>query len=202
MYVATLRLIASFVLLYSNVVSAQPAAKANAPKAIVAEVISLVHLASLGDIPGVEKLLASGMNINAAEAYHSMGALHTAVANGQIRLVNKLLMMGANPNAVDQRGVTPLILAVHYSNGEVVKLLLQANANTNTVPHSGPTALITAIQKQDLGLVVSLLEAGASSSLPDCFGTTPIKAAQRTQQASIVTRINAALEKMRPPTTP
>ena len=75
-------------------------------------------------------------------------ALHLA-ADGHIKAVKLLLAKGANPNAQDNEGKTPLMIAAHPSSRydpndkleKIIKLLLQANANPGISDFEGKTAL-------------------------------------------------------------
>lgn len=56
-------------------------------------------------------------------------ALHLAVEDGRINTVRELLAAGADVNATDAMGYTPLMLA-DGGNADMVRLLLQAGADT------------------------------------------------------------------------
>jgi len=69
-------------------------------------------------------------------------ALHIAIKNDNIRMIAKLLAMGANANIGSEAmiyyphfdktfGVTPLYVAIYTENVEAVKLLLESGANAN-----------------------------------------------------------------------
>jgi len=62
---------------------------------------------------------------------------------GQLDILKLLIKIGANVNAKDSYGYTPLLYASRYNKLEVVKLLLKAGADIN-VRNKGDTALILA----------------------------------------------------------
>jgi len=49
--------------------------------------------------------------------------LYWAFINGHLEIVKELLIAGANPNIVDEYGVSPLYLASINDNLEVIELL-------------------------------------------------------------------------------
>ena len=55
--------------------------------------------------------------------------LHTVCTWGDVEAVKELLRNGADPNALGDRGCTPLFNAVMGENGEVVQTLLAAGSD-------------------------------------------------------------------------
>ena len=66
-------------------------------------------------------------------------------------------MKGANINAQDDKGETPLMYAASAGSEDAVKLMLRKNANPTAKDHNGQTALEYATQWKRLD-VVQLLE--------------------------------------------
>ncbi len=56
-------------------------------------------------------------------------------------LVRKLLTAGANPNAKDKKGITPLRYAMRAQDAKVMEMLLKAGANPNTKIEGGQSLL-------------------------------------------------------------
>lgn len=68
-------------------------------------------------------------------------ALHSAVSQNDTELVKSLIATGANINAADEIGRTPLMLAVDSNRFQIAQQLLDAGANTNLVNSDGWSAL-------------------------------------------------------------
>jgi len=100
-------------------------------------------------------------------------------AIGDLFGVQRALVCGADVDARDHVGRTPLILAAQYSshrlcfsllgNGDqvcrVVHRLLEAGADANAVDHSGRTPLMHAASTQDPEIVRMLLAHGANPAI-------------------------------------
>ncbi len=105
--------------------------------------------------------------------------LHTSNEIDTAPIVRLLLEHGADPNAQDQEGVTPLMLACRVnpdwaSNPEgVIHALLEAGATVNQRDHQGRTALFDACQVRSSALSL-LLAAGADANAEDHTGHTPL----------------------------
>jgi len=64
-----------------------------------------------------------------------------------LQLVKSLLASGADINAKDNNGWTPLIEAAQEDHLEIVTLLLEKGADINSKTTKGATALIIAAQQ-------------------------------------------------------
>jgi ankyrin repeat protein len=125
-------------------------------------------------IDAVELLLASGANPNAEIKHHGtvrhgpvqiahLTALMAAAPYGTPSLVTKLLRAGADVNARDVRGMTPLMLAVasDAQNAAVVQAMLDAGADPNAKSTAGATVLDWATNFGDPRVIAALKRAGA-----------------------------------------
>eukprot|EP00252_Welwitschia_mirabilis_P004144 TRINITY_DN14367_c0_g1_i3.p1 TRINITY_DN14367_c0_g1~~TRINITY_DN14367_c0_g1_i3.p1 ORF type:complete len:437 (-),score=71.32 TRINITY_DN14367_c0_g1_i3:101-1411(-) len=88
----------------------------------VADGLELLYLANKGDSEGIKDLLDNGMDVNSKD-FDSRTALHVAACEGHVDVVNLLIRRGANVNAKDRWGSTPLADAIHYENEEVRGIL-------------------------------------------------------------------------------
>jgi ankyrin repeat protein len=69
----------------------------------------------------------------------------------QAETVARLIEAGADPNATDKSGVTPLHRAVRTRCGAAVKALLEAGADPRRRNKSGPTPMLLATQSTGRG---------------------------------------------------
>lgn len=125
----------------------------------------LVEAASLKNYQAVLEALDAGADIiNARDGILDRTALHGAVYEGDAKIVALLIDRGADIEATDKDGCTPLHVAVGVHNRNVaatIKMLLSAGANVNSRDANGRTPLNLAIQRdyfhKDLLTVVKAL---------------------------------------------
>lgn len=91
--------------------------------------------------------------------------------SGQIR---KLIEEGADRNAEDSWGRTPLIHATRMGNTNAVKLLISAGTDINRKNFEGASPLSKAALYGHLDCIKLLLEAGADVCACDCDGYTAL----------------------------
>lgn len=99
--------------------------------------------------------------------------LHDATANGCVEAAKKLVAEGADVNAVNQDGCTPLHLAADRGFPLLVRILVEAGADVNRQDSEGQTALHYAAICEFDQVCQQLLEAGADPSLKDLSGQAP-----------------------------
>jgi ankyrin repeat protein/beta-lactamase regulating signal transducer with metallopeptidase domain len=89
-----------------------------------------------------EMLLAAKADVNKTDQAGS-SPLHVAIANSLENLVRLYLQSGGNPNAPDQVGRTPLLLALtaHHPSYAVIKSLVDAGADANIKNTAGQSAM-------------------------------------------------------------
>lgn len=117
----------------------------------------------------VEKLLnkPGTVIVNTHDRATGETALHIVVKRGDETYLRYLLARGADPNAKDGQGNTPLILAANTGGTGLIDMLVKGGANVNLANGSGETPLIRAVQRRDLALVRVLLAAGADPDQSD-----------------------------------
>jgi truncated hemoglobin YjbI len=108
--------------------------------------------------------------------------LHEVAGQGNLAIVELLLHLGADPNARDQWGHTPLYFVGNASHGihgaDVVRVLVQGGANVNAqerLKHC--TALHMAARRGNVPVAQALLDGGADLEARDKLGETPLRRA-------------------------
>ena len=104
---------------------------------------------------------------------------------GNIKRIKELLKAGANINAIDNQGFTPLINAVSGEQTEAVKLLLNNGANVNARTKHGMTALIGAVKDGNIEMVRALLAKNADKMVK-FNGKTLVEIAKNASDTKIV----------------
>ena len=126
----------------------------------------------------------------AQKRYAGRTLLHEAAAAGDLTIVQFLLALGANPNAPDGGGHTPL-----YALGNecavtgttpVVSALIEGGADVNA--HDGVkhcTALHMAARRGNVEVAAALLDCGADIDARDTLGDTPLRRSVNCNKAGV-----------------
>lgn len=133
----------------------------------------LALAAARNDVGRLEKLLASGANIEAPDQ-RGYRALHWAALAGQIEAVEFLLQKGAQVEARDSEGYTPLMWAAQNRKLTVLRRLLVAGASANAPDAKGYAPLTWAAQDGVVPIAEALLAAGADPNFGDGEGYSPL----------------------------
>lgn len=123
--------------------------------------------------------------------------LLAACQNGDYSTAKVITEMGADINATNEYGFTPLIFAAGSGgNLQLVKFLIEKGAQVNireqySGPMGGSTALMAASYEGQTEIVKVLLEAGANTDLKNNSGWTARTYAERGNNAAIVSALDA-----------
>jgi len=134
-----------------------------------------VHLAcELGAIEAVREYLDKTPAAIRARADDRKTLLFDAVGYGNTEMVELLLDRGADIEAVDRYGQTPLHWAVQSKSDRGVRVLVEHGADTGTTRPDGCNALQIAAERGDTGVAALLLEAGMNVDTTGKTGRTPL----------------------------
>ena len=136
----------------------------------------------------IDWLTQSKAHIHASQS-DGMTALHWAVVHGEEKIVDSLLVAGADPNARTRYEVTPLTIACRQGHTTIAKQLLEAKGNANTKLPGGETLLMTASRSGNEDLVQTLLDAGANVDATERRGQTALMWAAAAGHATIVQKL-------------
>lgn len=117
-------------------------------------------------VQDVKKSLAAGADVNAELA-------HAVLASDPAR-IRFLAAQGADLDARDSMGATPLTIAAGARDSVTVELLLELGADANALDGSGWAPLMEAVYRDHVPSVDALLRHGASPAMKDSDGLTPL----------------------------
>jgi ankyrin repeat protein len=130
--------------------------------------------ASAEDTRILRRLIEAGAAVNKPD---ELGYTPLHRATRQKEKIEILLAHGANINAVNTRGLTPLMIAVSNPSctRETVQTLLAGRPNINATDPSRQSALILAAKNTSRPEIITLLlNAGANAKLEDNTGRTAL----------------------------
>jgi hypothetical protein len=119
------------------------------------------------------KAIGDGANVATTTDDEGRTPLHIAAGAGALELVDLLIRKGADLNARDSSGSTPLLKSV-FSNAAVTTRLLEAGADVNASDKDGCTALMVSAMGGDLARMELLIRHGAEVNRTDKKGRTAL----------------------------
>ncbi|MFN7920171.1 MAG: ankyrin repeat domain-containing protein [Bryobacteraceae bacterium] len=145
------------------------------PKTVEPEVRELIAAVKAQNQKAMMKALRGTKGPNVRDA-NGNTPLHYAAAFGTVSAMKTLLDRGAEFEAKNRFGQTPLHWA--FANLEKTELLLARGANVNAQANDGRTALYSAASQRNTDAVLKLLlSKGAKVDLATTNGRTPLMAA-------------------------
>lgn len=116
--------------------------------------------------------------VNTRDASTGDTALHIVVQRRDLVWVRYLRDRGANVNARNNKGETPLVLASNLGFAEGVETLIQLGAKVDEANSTGETPLMAATHRRDAAMARALLKAGADPRRNDNSGRSALDYAQ------------------------
>jgi len=140
----------------------------------------LARAAGRGDVEAIDRLVAEGVDVN-SRGSQSATPLYWAFRS--LRGFNRLLALGAEPNAIFDDGTSIMHAAVEQEDSEFLRQLLAHGGDPNLRAGSLKEPLLfTAMLGYGLDKVELLLEAGADLEARGFDGYTPLLAGTKLNQ--------------------
>ncbi|GAF95273.1 unnamed protein product, partial [marine sediment metagenome] len=95
----------------------------------------------LDEYPTSKIVSSTKLMIERAEKAKDANLFLKAIKKGDIERIKKLISQGADVNAKDNRGMTPLHKAAYYGRRQMAKVLIAKGANVNGTDTAGQTPL-------------------------------------------------------------
>ena len=155
----------------------------------------------VGDDKLAQMLLKRGVFVDAPISVNHNGVevggctlLYAAALQGQLPQCRLLLDAGAQLEANNDIGYTPLMASIEGDHEDVIDLLLKRGANVNPTFQStmqinglgGSTPLYTATRKENLSIIKKLLKHGADANRPAPNSWSPLKSAAQQGSFEVV----------------
>ena len=138
---------------------------------------------------GLTCLVAAAQSPHQQEPKRASSAsylMHYAALRGETKSIEMMLKLGADVNASDEQGKTPLHDACLKGHSETVRLLLDHGANIGARDKSGATPLHDAALGGEPATIKLLLDRKADALARDDDGQTALDYAQKLDRADAV----------------
>ncbi len=120
----------------------------------------LIGAARSNDATTALAAIEDGVDVNGTSP-DGTTALHWAIYNGNVGLVERLIAAGADVTAVNEFGSTPMAEAATIGNAEIIAALLDAGAPVDAPGADGQTPLMVVARSNNIDAARVLIEHGA-----------------------------------------
>jgi ankyrin len=162
--------------------------------ALVAALVAaspLLDAVKAGDRVAALVLIERRADVNAPEA-DGTTALHWAVHNGDVELVDRLIRAGADARAKNEYGATPMSEAAILGNAAILEALLKAGADVESPNADGQTALMVVARTGNVEAARVLIRRGADVNAVEKWrGQTALMWAAAQSQPAMVKELVA-----------
>lgn len=111
---------------------------------------------------------------------------HAVARRGDTAVMSLLLDTGLDPNLLDTRGFSLLMIAAYGDQAEMVRLLAGRGADPNLPDPSGNTPLMGTAFKGSVDVARALLECEADPSITNKDGATALDFAKRFEHTALI----------------
>jgi uncharacterized protein len=135
---------------------------------------SLFDAVKAGDTASVERLLASGAEIDSRDRDQATPLIAASLSD-QPAVAELLLSKGADVMARNAGGFTPLHAAAYSGSVPIAELLLDKGAVLEDAANkAGVTPLMVAVEENHVAMLELLIARGADVNRPESHGYTPV----------------------------
>ena len=156
---------------------------------------NIPRAAKANDVGKIRQLLSDGASPNQTDEDGTTTGMHVSASSGNLQIMAILYKAGADINARDSVGNSPLDLAAEHDQLEAAKLLIEMKARVNDQNKNGMTALMFAAKAGDVEMVRALLEGGANPNMSDYTGRDAVGCAQESHRPLVVQALKNAQAK-------
>jgi len=146
----------------------------------------IYYAAKNGYLESVMMLLRANSTIPKSTKRNRFSPLCLAARKADLNIINQLIKLKVNVNAVNEGGDTPLCIAVQKGDLPIVNALIQAKANVNKADETGHYPLYLAVKEGHLPIIEALIAAGANVNVNNNYGNKLLCIAAQRGDLSIV----------------
>ncbi len=147
---------------------------------------SLNNAIRKGDLGAIKSIIGLDKGQVHNEDDSGLSLLHQAVWAGHLDVVAYLVTQGADVNAKDLRGDTPLYIAFHRGFDKISEYLIFNDADLNNKNIYGETPLFAAVNKGELEMVKQVVSHGSNVNIKNQREETPLHIAAKNGRFKIV----------------